>query len=77
MQNSGINMGSLTKGLIGFIAPMIMGKMLNKGLQSSNASSGLGQAWTSGHCLGDQAAAKELEDYYQDFLNSIQRIFHF
>ncbi|MEP7259209.1 MAG: TerB family tellurite resistance protein [Flavitalea sp.] len=43
LQNSGINIGSLAKGLIGFIGPMIMGNMLNKGMQGTNASSGLNQ----------------------------------
>jgi len=37
LQKSGINIGSLTKGLIGIVGPMIMSKMLNKGLQGSNA----------------------------------------
>ncbi|MET0244745.1 MAG: TerB family tellurite resistance protein [Flavitalea sp.] len=43
LQSSGINIGSLTKGLISFIGPMILGNMLNKGLQGkSGATAGGG-----------------------------------
>lgn len=34
MQNSGINIGSLTKGLMSFIGPMILGNLLNKGMRN-------------------------------------------
>ncbi|HMF71175.1 MAG TPA: TerB family tellurite resistance protein [Flavitalea sp.] len=51
LKNSGINMGSLAKGLISLVGPMIMGNMLNKGLQGSKATSGL-NAGTGGG-LGD------------------------
>lgn len=50
LQSSGINIGSLAKGLISFVGPMIMGNMLNKGLQGSKATAGLN---TGGGGLGD------------------------
>jgi uncharacterized tellurite resistance protein B-like protein len=40
LQNSGINIGSLSKGLMSFIGPMVLGKMLNKGMQSPGGASG-------------------------------------
>ena len=67
MQNSGINMGSLTKGLIGFIGPMIMGKMLNKGLQGTNASSSLGQGGL-GSLLGGLSGGKGIGGLLSGFL---------
>jgi len=43
LKNSGINIGNLATGLMSFVGPMIMGNLLNKGLQGSNASGGLNQ----------------------------------
>jgi uncharacterized tellurite resistance protein B-like protein len=67
LKNSGINMGSLTKGLIGFIGPMIMGKMLNKGLQGTNASSSLGQGGL-GSLLGGLSGGKGIGGLLSGFL---------
>jgi uncharacterized tellurite resistance protein B-like protein len=50
LKSSGINIGGLAKGLLSFVGPMIMGNMLNKGLQGSKATSGLN---TGGGGLGD------------------------
>ncbi len=43
LQSSGINIGSLAKGLLSFVGPMILGNLLNKGMQGSKAPAGLNQ----------------------------------
>jgi len=52
LQNSGINIGSLAKGLLSFVGPMIMGNLLNKGLQSPNATGKLPGGGGLGDLLG-------------------------
>ena len=50
-KNSGINFGSLTKGLIGIAGPMILGSLLSRGMRGRDGggmSGGLGGMLTSG-----------------------------
>ena len=50
-KNSGINFGSLTKGLIGIAGPMILGSLLSRGMRrrgSGGMGGGLGGMLTSG-----------------------------
>lgn len=52
LQSSGINIGSLAKGLLSMVAPMIMGSMLNKGMQGSKANAGVNSGGGLGDLLG-------------------------
>ena len=50
LQNSGINMGSLAKGLLSVVGPMILSNLMSNGLNRGNANSnagmgGLGSCW--------------------------------
>ncbi len=38
LKSSGIDLGSVTKGLMSFVGPMIMGNMISKGMQSGGRS---------------------------------------
>jgi uncharacterized tellurite resistance protein B-like protein len=58
LQNSGINIGSLAKGLISFVGPMIMGNMLNKGMQNKGATAGLNQSGGLGSLIGSLSGGK-------------------
>jgi uncharacterized tellurite resistance protein B-like protein len=46
-KNSGINFGSLTKGLLGFAGPMILGSLLSRGMRGRSGG-GLGGMLTGG-----------------------------
>jgi uncharacterized tellurite resistance protein B-like protein len=58
LQNSGINIGSLAKGLISFVGPMIMGNMLNKGMQGRGATAGLNQGGGLGSLISSLSGGK-------------------
>ncbi|MBO9573173.1 MAG: hypothetical protein J7497_13360, partial [Chitinophagaceae bacterium] len=60
LQNSGINISSLTKGLIGIVGPMILGNMLNKRMRSSNTSSGMNPGGGLGSLIGSLSGGKGL-----------------
>ena len=57
LQSSGINIGSLAKGLLSFVGPMILGNLLNKGMQGSKAPGGLNQGGL-GSILGGLSGGK-------------------
>lgn len=42
LQNSGINIGSLTKGLLGVAGPMILGSLLSRGMRGRGGRGGIG-----------------------------------
>ena len=52
LAGSGINLGSLTKGLIGFVGPMILGSLLSRGMQSGSRSTGTSGGGGLGGMLG-------------------------
>lgn len=52
LSGSGINLGSLTKGLIGFVGPMILGSLLSRGMQSNPRSGGTPGGGGLGGMLG-------------------------
>ena len=47
-KNSGINFGSLTKGLLGIAGPMILGSLLSRGMRGRGGGGGLGGMLTGG-----------------------------
>ncbi len=48
LQSAGINLGSLTKGLISFVGPMVIGNLISKGLNRGGGGSTTGQGGIAG-----------------------------
>ncbi|HEX5023628.1 MAG TPA: TerB family tellurite resistance protein [Agriterribacter sp.] len=54
LQNSGINLGSVAKGLLSFVGPMILSNLMSKGLNrgNTNPNAGMGGLGNLGSLLG-------------------------
>jgi uncharacterized tellurite resistance protein B-like protein len=74
LQSAGINLGSLTKGLMSFVGPMIIGNLISKGLNRTGGTATAGQGGIS-NLLGGLTGGRGLSGIGGFLSNLLKRIY--